>query len=387
MNLRLWLRRHRLAADALLAAAVFALALVIRPDGPGRLPSLTVSETVLLGVSCLVLVGRRRYPVPVWLCTSLLGVVAVLLAQGPSSVVLPVFIGVYTVATHRGRRLAVLAAALTAAALIAALAIAEPEALGSPTTYAVIAWGGMAAAVGIAVRGQRAVVAAAQERALRAEQSRDEQARQAVTEERLRIARELHDVVAHHIAAINVQAGVAQHLLREDPEAAAEALVHVRDSGRVVLAEMTTILGLLRTPGEAPATGIAPGVGQLDALIDSTRRAGMQVVFGSVGEVPSLPPLLDLTIYRLVQEALTNARKHGAGAVDIRVTYGCEIVLVVTNPVGASASAGSGLGLIGMRERVAAVGGSFEAGSQGDTFTVRVTLPTGHGLDPDEELA
>ena len=377
-----WLRVHARAADALLAALVFTLALVVGPDGPARLPSMTSVEVALLALSCLSLVVRRKYPIPVWLFTAAIGFVGLLAVQGPSSVVLPVFIGVYTVATQCNRRIAVGAAVLTATAFILALAIGNSEALTAPSTYAVIAWGGMAAAVGIAARSQRAVVAAAQERALQAEQSRDEQARQAVTQERLRIARELHDVVAHHIAAINVQAGVAQHLLREDPDASAQALVHVRDSGRLVLSEMTTILGLLRSPDEGIATGAAGGVEQLDALIDSARRSGLQVTFRRVGEVPTLAPLLDLTVYRVIQEALTNAGKHGAGRVDLEVTYGVDVVtIVVSNPLGESESQGSGLGLIGMRERVAAVGGTFEAGPQGGTFRVRVGLPL-----PGQEL-
>lgn len=373
-----WFRVHPRAADGLLAAGVFALALVVGPDGPARLHTITGAEVALLVLSCLALVVRRQYPIPVWLFTAFVGFVGLLVVQGPSSVVLPVFIGVYTVATHCSRRVAVIAAVVTAAALILALAIGNSDALTAPSTYAVIAWGGMAAAVGIAARSQRAVVAAAQERALQAEHSRDEQARQAVTQERLRIARELHDVVAHHIAAINVQAGVAQHLLRDDPGAAAEALGHVRDSGRLVLSEMTTILGLLRSPDERLATASAGGVEQLDALIDSARRGGVQVTFRCAGEVPTLAPLLDLTVYRVIQEALTNAGKHGAGRVDLEVNYRDEEILIVaSNPLSGTPTAGSGLGLIGMRERVAAVGGSLVAGPDGGTFAVRVALPTG----------
>jgi signal transduction histidine kinase len=111
-------------------------------------------------------------------------------------------------------------------------------------------------------------------------------------------------------------------------------------------------------------------------LIDSARHSGLQVTFRRVGEVPTLAPLLDLTVYRVIQEALTNAGKHGAGRVDLEVSYGLDVVtIVVSNPLGESESQGSGLGLIGMRERVAAVGGTFEAGPRGGTFRVRAVLP------------
>jgi signal transduction histidine kinase len=375
---RTWLRSHPLAADALLAIVVFLIAITVRPEGPGFMEPVTASTIALLAISCASLVLRRRYPLPVWGATSLLGVAGVIIASGPSSVVLPAFVGVYTVATQRGRWTAIGAATVTVLAMIGALVVAQPEALKSPTTYAVLAWGGMATAIGIAVRSQRAIVAAAEERAARAEAARDEEARRAVAEERLRIARELHDVVAHHISVINVQAGVARHLLDDNPAMAGEALGHIRESSQVVLSELSTILGLLRNPGEGTSTAPAPGLDQLDGLIDSVRRSGATVTLRSTGSRPELAPVIDLTAFRVTQEALTNARRYGMGVIDVELDYGTESLAIdVRNRMAAGADATrAGHGLIGMHERVAAVGGHLEAGPRPDgTYVVHAVLP------------
>jgi signal transduction histidine kinase len=375
---RTWLRAHPLVADALLALTVFAVALMVRPEGPGFMTPVTTATVSLLVISCASLVLRRRYTLAVWGFTTLAGVAGVVTAPGPSAVVLPAFVGVYTVATQRSRRTAIATATATVLLMVLALIIALPDALQLPTTYAVLAWGGMATAIGIAVRSQRAIVAAAEERALRAEASRDEEARRAVTEERLRIARELHDVVAHHISVINVQAGVAKHLLDDDPAQASEALGHIRESSQVVLSELATILGLLRHPGDDSTTAPAPGLDQLDALIDSVRRSGVSVSVRSTGARPDLAPVVDLTAYRLIQEALTNARKYGTGTAEVELAYQQEVLTIdVRNRIADGTHTDSlGHGLIGMRERVAAVGGQLNTGAQGDgTFAVHAVLP------------
>lgn len=370
-------RSHPRAADLVLALMVFLLALVIRPDGPTPIGAETPVSILLLGSSCCALVFRRQFPLPVWAVTTVIAVAGVVVADGPSAVVLPTFVGVYTVASHRDRWLGIGAALGSALAMIGALVVTESSALSSPTTYAVLAWGGMAAAIGVAVRSQRAVVAAAELRARQAEDSRDEQARRAVTEERLRIARELHDVVAHHVSVINVQAGVARHLLSQDPEQAAEALRAIRESSQLVLTEMSTMLGLLRNPDEASATAPVPGMAGVDALIDSVRRSGMKVTLRTTGTPESLPPLADLTVYRLIQEALTNARKHGTGVADVSLDYrDSQIVLDVDNPVAAEATEpGAGHGLIGMKERVAAAGGRLAITTESGIHRLHVELP------------
>jgi signal transduction histidine kinase len=244
----------------------------------------------------------------------------------------------------------------------------------------------LAAAVGDAVRSRRANIAAIEERAVRAERTREEEARRRVAEERLHIARELHDVVAHHIAVINVQAGVASHLITAQPEAAAEALGHVRRSSRAVLDELSGLLGVLRRPEESDTpTEPAPGKAQLDQLVGAFRASGLDLKSTLTGEVQELPATVDLVAYRVVQEALTNAHRHGTDTARLSVVYTpSEIILEITNALGSQPhTGGSGLGLVGMRERAGAVGGAIQAGVGSDErFRVLVTLPLQIGKKP-----
>jgi signal transduction histidine kinase len=228
---------------------------------------------------------------------------------------------------------------------------------------------------------QRAALESAQARARQAEQTREEEAERRVTDERVRIARELHDVVAHHISVVNVQAGVARHLLDSRPEQAKEALGLVREASKTVLAEMSAVVGLLRTPEEDAPVEPTPGMARLDALVESVRRAGLDLACRSAGERYQLAPLSDLTAYRVVQESLTNAVKYGTGSAELVVDHGPEGVCIeVRNPVDGSAtpSSGGGHGLIGMRERVDAVRGRLSAGPGPDgVFTVSALIPRG----------
>jgi signal transduction histidine kinase len=233
--------------------------------------------------------------------------------------------------------------------------------------------------VGVAVRSQRAAVEAAEARARQAEATREEEAERRVTDERLRIARELHDVVAHHISVVNVQAGVARHLLESQPEQARNALTLVREASRTVLSEMSTVLGLLRTGEDETPMAPAPGLDGAGALVESMRRAGLEVVERTEGEPYGLPEIADLTAFRVVQESLTNALKHGTGTAQLVRDYSATaVVLEIRNPVRGAAppSVGGGHGLVGMRERVTAMGGRFTAGPEPDGwFTVRAEIP------------
>jgi signal transduction histidine kinase len=237
-----------------------------------------------------------------------------------------------------------------------------------------------AAAVGLAVRSQRAAVEAAEARARQAEATREDEAERRVTDERLRIARELHDVVAHNISVINVQAGVARHLLDSRPDQARAALGLVREASRTVLAEMSTVLGLLRTGEEENPTEPAPGLDRVSALVDTIGLAGLRTTWQQHGQPYRLPELADLAAYRIVQESLTNALKHGDGTADLLIEHRTDAVVVeVTNPVPADApsSATGGHGLMGMRERVTSLGGTFAAGPEDRSFRVRVEIPRG----------
>jgi signal transduction histidine kinase len=220
---------------------------------------------------------------------------------------------------------------------------------------------------------------AAEARARQAEATREEEADRRVTDERLRIARELHDVVAHHISVVNVQAGVARHLLRAQPDQAEAALGLVREASRTVLVEMSTVLGLLRTGEEEHPTEPAPGLDRVGALVESMRRAGLRITAHTIGEPYPVPQLADLTVYRVVQESLTNALKHGTGTADLELAYGpSALVVEVCNArrTGGEPSRDGGHGLVGMRERVASVAGRFAAGPTDDGgFRVCVEIP------------
>lgn len=244
----------------------------------------------------------------------------------------------------------------------------------------------MAGAAGDAVRSRRAFVDAIRERAERAERTREEEARRRVAEERLRIARDLHDVVAHHIALVNVQAGVAAHVMDKRPDQAKEALAHVREASRSALGELRATVGLLRQSGDPEApTEPAPGLAVLGELVDKVRRAGLPVEVACADRLTPLPAAVDLAAYRVIQEALTNVQKHaGPGAKAevsvIRVGETAEVT-VLDNGTGRSEGAGTaadggGHGLLGMRERVTALGGTLTAGPRyGGGFRVHAILP------------
>ena len=221
-----------------------------------------------------------------------------------------------------------------------------------------------------------------EERAERAERTLEEEARRQVVEERLRIARELHDVVAHHIAVINVQAGVATHTLRDDPAGAEAALVHVRQGGRSVLDELAGILSVLRQPGDQPASiEPLPTLDQLDQLVATFTAVGLDVEWRTSGAHRPISPTLALAAYRIIQESLTNAHRHGRGSrARLRLDYHPDTLRIeVTNDTATNNDehrVRPGHGITGMRERVTATGGTFDAGRMPDgRFRVRATLP------------
>lgn len=379
-RLRAWVTCHPRASDVLLAVSVVVPSVLIPADAPSGIAPLNTTTLVIIVLSCSALVLRRDRPLLVWLTTLVLAGAAVVAAQSPTGAFIPLLVALYSYTVSTDRRRAVAAGLVTATVIIALLGVIDGWA--TPTTYAVLAWSMLAVAIGTAVKSSRAVVAAAEERALRAEATREEEAQRRVTEERLRIARELHDVVAHHISVVNVQSGVALHLLDADPAAARQAIGHVREASQEVLSEMASLLGLLRTGDDQAETQTqpAPGLSGLDDLVDSMRRTGLRVTVREEGERLPLAPVADLAAYRVVQESLTNAHKHGAGDADLLLVHGDPLTLIeVRNPQSSRqvSERESGLGLVGMRERVAAAGGSLDAGPDGrGTFVVRAELPS-----------
>ncbi|MCI4062096.1 sensor histidine kinase [Micromonospora sp. R77] len=383
-------RTHPTVADALLATVLFAVSLlpVNPPGGPPRDP-LSLGAVLLVLIGCAALAVRRRYPLPVLGATLAAVVLALLGHQARGPFVLTVGIAAYTVATRTDRRTGVAAGAASALLLGAAGAATLDVSWYDPAVVVLLLWFGVAVAVGDAVRSRRAYVAVLEERARRAEQTREEEAGRRVAEERLRIARELHDVVAHHIALINVQAGVAGHLLREQPDAAQEALGHVRSASRTVLDELATLLGVLRRDDETDApTEPAPSLNRLDALVEGF-STGQPVRWTVAGQPRPLPSAVDVAAYRIIQESLTNAHKHAPGAaVAVRLRYDPDGVTIEVRDDGPprpadAAGPGAGLGLVGMRERAETVGGAFSAGPRPEGgWLVRAELPA-----PEEEAA
>jgi signal transduction histidine kinase len=348
---------------------------------------------LLLVGGAAALLFRRRWPLPVLAVTLACGLAyaARNYPEGPSQ--LAVYPALWTVALTLPRRQAWLAAAVSA---VAAAAIElffyddtmfDGEPLYAAVTVLAAMWWGEA------VRARRAYVAELRDRAERAERTREEEARRRVDEERLRIARELHDVVSHTIGVISVQAGVAAHLLHRRPDKAADSLAAIRQASDEALGELHAMLGVLREGdgdgGRAPLTP-APGLAELDALVAQAARAGVEVTVSLEGEPRRLPSAVDLACYRVVQESLTNVVRHaGASRAEVTVTHhDGRVVVEVTDdgragPTDGSGAgsgngngAGSGQGILGMRERARALGGSLEAGPRpGGGFRVQATLP------------
>ena len=242
-----------------------------------------------------------------------------------------------------------------------------------------IAFGGAICVVAYALRRRTARAAELEERATRLEREREERTHAAVAAERRRIARELHDVIAHTVSVMTVQAGAARLLLDDDPERAIEPLQSVEETGREALIEIRRLFEVTREDGDDVPFGPRPGIANLDALVEHARGAGLPVELAVEGEPVTLSPGLELAAYRVVQEALTNSLKHaGHTTAQVGVRFGRDAldVEIVDRGRGRARRAGSGHGLIGMRERVALYGGELEAGPRSDGgFAVRARLP------------
>ncbi|WUD78940.1 sensor histidine kinase [Streptomyces sp. NBC_00510] len=382
---RLWPQAHPVALDAGLALAVLAVILGNMFIGPHtERYDASVPDILLAVLGSAALMVRRRSPLGVLAFTGAVTVVYLLTAtgEGRAPVAATVVVALFSASTRTDRTTTFRLGLATCLLLPAIAMLFGARPWYSAENIALFAWSGMAAAAGEATRHRRAYVAAVEERAERAERTREEEAKRRVAEERMRIARELHDVVAHHIALVNVQAGVAAHVMDSRPDQAKQALAHVREASRSALDELRATVGLLRQSGD-PAAPMepAPGLGVLDQLVDGFRRAGLPVEVAE--EDPgTLPASVDLTAYRVIQESLTNVHKHaGPGArAQIRIVRGDGTLEVTVVDRGGSpqapGTAGGGHGLIGMRERAAALGGTCEAGpcTQGG-FRVHARLP------------
>jgi len=378
-----WALAYRLRWDA--GALVLAIGLPLAALA-GRTDAGPTEGELIAAMVAAPLVALRRLAPRTMLGLALVATVSMMAATGDGIVLAAsAIVLLYTVSSRSDRWIAWATGAVTAATLwISAVLLLDQEPL-APGNLGAIAWAAAAVALGDAVRDRRAYVEAVEERALRAEETREEEARRRVAEERLRIARELHDAVAHRMTVINIQSSAAAQLLRAQPEKAAEALAVVQSSARTVLEEMAGMLGVLRRsdPGGEPQEPL-PTLADVDALLESFRDAGLGVELRTSGRGEAVPESVQLTAYRIVQEGLTNARRHGDGRALVRIAHEPSCVEVtIANRIGRGerdGERGGGFGITGMRERVASVGGTITAGPTEDGwFRVEARLPIGRG--------
>ena len=369
------------ALDVVLALTLLVVRVVTLATGlqAGSLPLAYLTAPLWT----LPLAWRGRYPFAVAAVVAGTAVSEVAIGGYHNSVVaLAAFILVpYSLAAHSagmGPMLAGVAAVVTAGAVSQA-AQSTPHAAGALASTVA----GDAALIfvpffaGLAMRQQRLRAQTLERLTEQLAREREERARTAVAEERTRIARELHDEIAHAISVIAVQADAAEGALAKDPALVQRPLLAIRQTAREALADMRRVLGGLRGDERAELAP-EPGLARLGALLEQTRAAGLAVELRVEGEPAPLPPPLDLTAYRILQEGLTNVRKHAAAhRVEVVIRYGRDAIGVEVSDDGdgAGASAGSGRGLAGIRERVALLGGEFVAGPRARGFALRVTLP------------
>jgi signal transduction histidine kinase len=378
------------AVDAAIAAAVILFEVYVSQEAGSWDPHAHqqappgVLALVLLGLGGAALLARRRYPVAVLLVSLVTAIWAMEL--GAKVVWFAVIVAFFTAILARRR-----AAAIGSLIVGYVASVWPPWLIGRPhhtsVMFALVLAGGLVFLLVVAelirIRSQRGAAL---------ERSRAEALRRRASEDRLQMARDLHDVVAHNIAVINVQANTALHLMDRQPERAAAALATINDVSKQALVELRSVLGVLRDVDSGGVTGAprapAPGLARLGDLVDNAAAAGLAVHVEEDGQPAPLPADVDLTAYRIIQEALTNSARHSGGSTaTVRLGYGDGTLLVEVDDDGApgparparpapAAANGSGHGIAGMTERATALGGSLEAGPrpQGG-FGVRARLP------------
>jgi signal transduction histidine kinase len=404
-----WTRSHPLMADAVIAGVLLPVSLVsskveldnLQPGTPlYRSPS---AAAVMASAGLLVapLVWRRRAPLSALLaCTAAILFARIALDGGDATTTAIVFsLAVYSAAAHGRARSRDAVCALCITAVMAELwreaNVVFPHDMPNRALNQIFAlWINVALfcamwALGSALGKGRRRGAELLERTVELEREREENARRAVFEERVRIARELHDVVAHHVSMMGVQAGAARVVLDRDRGKATNALAAIETSSRQAVMELHRLLGFLRQAGDRDDLAPQPGLAQLAQLVASLSDSKLAVEVSVEGEQRPLPPTVDVSAYRIVQEALTNTLKHAAASrADVHLRYRPdELELEIIDdgrqngaPASASASRAGGLGLVGMRERAALHGGQLTAGpAASGGFAVRVRLPAPAG--------
>lgn len=352
------------------------------PVVTGQFGEVSVAGWLILAVACGAVYFRRAAPLAVTVTTLVCTASYLVMPDPDGPVVLTFAIAIYTL-METGR--------LAAGILIGAVAVVasfygeystDQENLGDLGVVFFAGWLITVMAIGGAVHSRRAYLREVDERMRQSEANREEELRRRTTEERLRIARELHDVLGHTISLINVQASAALHRMPRDPDQAVEALTTIKESSQEALQELRTTLGVLRQVDETAPTAPAPSLSNVAELITRLRSAGLAVDTEIEGDPPAaLPSAVDLAGYRIVQEALTNVTRHSeAGSVTIRIRYGDDVRIEIADD-GRGGDPGDrvGSGIIGMKERADAVGGRLSAGPRpdGGGFLVDAWLPLG----------
>jgi signal transduction histidine kinase len=375
------IRRHPWWTDSLLALGLTVISVgstVVARTRYGFAVPVLAAVTALFTTVPIAL--RRYRPVAV-LAITVTAETLLLIFRPGSGAPLGVIVALYTVASRCERRVSIRAAAWVAAPI--AIGVTVNNGLHAGRVVPELAVFAIAWVVGDNLRTRRAYLAELEARAARLEREREEKADRAVVEERARIARELHDVIAHNVSVMVVQAAAGEDVFDQDPGKARESLAAVASTGRAALTELRRLLGVIRAEDDRsePAYAPQPGIERIDELVAQVRETGLRVELSVLGEARPLPEGVGLCAYRIVQEALTNALKHAdalTAHVHLRYVADALELQVLDDGRGPSSANGetAGQGLIGMRERVALFGGELTAGPRsGRGYEVRARLP------------
>jgi signal transduction histidine kinase len=336
----------------------------------------------LVVAPAVILPLRRRWPIPVLAACVAIFALAAFTGMVWPGIVLAIAIAMFGVGNRSARRTTRITASVTIIVVVLINVLASLGSVFDPRVITVAVTVAFAAAAGDGARSGREYIVAITERAERAEETRESEARRRVSEERLRIARDLHDAVAHQIAVISLNAGVASSAIDSRPDAAREAVRTIGNAARTVLGEIGSLLEVLRTEDDAGDRALSPqpGLDRLDELVGQFAGAGLAVTVRTEGDPSQVDGAVGIAAYRVIQEGLTNAHKHGAESrAHVLIHVDDEALkIVVTNPVIAERTqgeSGSGLGLVGLRERVAAVRGVVETGPTPGGWRIAATLP------------
>jgi signal transduction histidine kinase len=373
------------ASDVAIALLAFALTLALLRFAHNPDRGLDALGVVLAALASLPLVARRRSPLAVFALTTAASATLNGLGYAVGPPFGPTIALFFVAADERTRSRIVQTAAVVIGLFSVHIAASASAHSGFPTSavlFGIVVWGG-AWTLGDQVRQRRRRRAELEERIRRAERDSEREQRLAAAEERTRIARDLHDSAAHAINVILVQAGAARLLQERDPGAVRTALTTIEDVARETIGEIDVLVRGLRENGAShDAHAIEPptGLAALGTIVDRYRASGLAVEVEVDGAAQTLPRGLDQAAYRIVQESLTNAARHGAGSAALTIRYGAdELELTVRNPLppGGGGEASNGHGILGMRERAALLGGTLEAGRAGTAFEVHARLPYG----------